>query len=201
MTAGDVQPDPAGPDLSSGSLPGPLPGNLVQVRADWIDFYDTHYHRVVRVVMLNGATRAEAEDAAQEAFKESWDLLVKDPDRWQAVTGKAAWIRTVALRRHRRPPGPRHRPLIAGDELPDLPADGPGHDELTVQTQLVLQALRALDEEARTVIAFDMDGIPTADTAAALGITQQRLRDVRKKARTALKKLLTETSAPGRRQP
>ena len=201
MTAGDVQPDPAGPDLSSGSLTGPLPGNLVQVRGEWTDFYDTHYHRVVRFVMLNGASRAEAEDAAQEAFLESWDMLVKDPDRWQAVTGKAAWIHTVALRRHRRPPGPRRRPLMAGDELPDLPADGPGHDVLTAQTQLVLHALQALDGEARAVIAFDMDGIPAADAAAALGITQQRVRDVRKKARPALKKLLTGTAAHGRRQP
>jgi DNA-directed RNA polymerase specialized sigma24 family protein len=143
----------------------------------------------------------EAEDAAQEAFVESWDLLTKDPDRWLAVTGKAAWIRTVALRRHRRPPGPRRRPLMAGDELPDLPADGPGHDELTVQAQEVLRALRGLDEEARAVMAFDMDRIPAADTAAALGITQQRLRDVRRKARAVLKKLLAGTTAPGRRQP
>jgi RNA polymerase sigma-70 factor (ECF subfamily) len=200
MTAGDVQPGPAGADLSPGSPPAPLPGSLVQVRADWIDFYDTHYHRVVRFVMLNGATRAEAEDAAQEAFIASWDLLTKDPDRWQAITGKEAWIRTVALRRHQRPPGPHRRPLMAADELPDLPADSPGHDELTVQAQLVLSALRALDEEARAVMAFDMDGIPAAEAAAALGITQQRVRDVRKKARAALKKLLAGTTAPGRRQ-
>jgi RNA polymerase sigma-70 factor (ECF subfamily) len=203
MTAGGVQPGlPAdGPDLSPGSPPGPLPGSLVQVRAEWTDFYDTHYHRVVRFVILNGATRAQAEDAAQEAFLESWDLLVKDPDRWQAVTGKAAWIRTVALRRHRRPPGPRRSPLIAGTELPDRPADSPGLDVLTVETQFVLWALQALDEEARTVMAFDMDGIPAADTAVTLGITQQRVRDVRKKARAALKKLLAGTTTPGRRQP
>jgi hypothetical protein len=89
MTAGGVQPDlPAdGPDLSSGSLQGLLPGSLVLVRADWIDFYDTHYRRVVRFVMYDGATQAEAEDAAQEAFKESWNLLVEDPDSWLAVTG------------------------------------------------------------------------------------------------------------------
>jgi RNA polymerase sigma-70 factor (ECF subfamily) len=193
MTGGGGQPGPAGPDLSSGSL--------VQVRGEWIDFYETHRHRVVRFLMLYGATQAEAEDAAQEAFIESWELLTRDADRWLAVTGKAAWIRTVALRRYRRPLGPRRRPPIAGDELPDLAADGPGHDELTVQTQEVLQALRALGDEARTVMAFDMDGIPAADTAAVLGITQQRVRDVRKKARAALKKLLAETTAPGRRQP
>jgi RNA polymerase sigma-70 factor (ECF subfamily) len=201
MTAGDLQPEPAAPDLPSGSPPTPPPGSLVQVRAEWIDFYDTHYHRVVRFLVLNGASRDDAQDAAQEAFIESWNLLARDPGRWQAVTGKAAWIRTVALRRHRRPPGPRRRPLTAGNEIPDLPAPGPGHDELTAQAQLVLQALQTLDEEARAVMTLDMDGIPAADTAAALGITPQRVRDVRKKARTALKQELAGNTAPGRRQP
>jgi RNA polymerase sigma factor (sigma-70 family) len=191
----------AGPDLPSGSLPAPLPGSLVQVRVEWIDFYDTHYHRVVRFLMLNGAARADAQDAAQEAFIESWDLLARDPGRWLAVTGKAAWIRTVALRRYWRPPGKRRRPLADGNEIPDLPAPGPGHDELTAQAQTVLWALQTLGEEARAVIAFDMDGIPAADIAAALCTTPQRVRDIRKTARTALKKKLAGITAPERRQP
>ncbi len=173
----------------------------MQVRTDWISFYDTHYHRVVRFVMHNGASQADAQDAAQEAFIESWALMSSDPDRWQAITGKEAWIRAVALRRYRRPPGPRRRPLIAGDEIPDLPAPEPGHEELTVQAQLVLQALRALDEEARTVMAFDLDDIPAADIARELDITQQRVRDVKKKARTILKQELAGNVTPGRSQP
>jgi hypothetical protein len=36
---------------------------------------------------------------------------------------------------------------------------------------MVLQALRNLDEEARAVMAFDLDDFPTADIAAALEIT------------------------------
>jgi DNA-directed RNA polymerase specialized sigma24 family protein len=198
MTAGDVQPEP--PGLSPGRRP-PLPGSMMQVRAEWIEFYDAQYHRVVRFLMLNGASKADAQDAVHEAFIESWDLLAKDPERWRAVKGKAAWIRTVALRRYKRPPGPRWRPLTGGNEIPDLPVAGPGHDELTVQAQLVLRALRALGEEARAVIAFDMDEIPAADIAAALGITAQRIRDIRKTARAALKKELAGITAPGRRQP
>ena len=65
----------------------------------------------------------------------------------------------------------------------------------------MLRALQALDEEARAVIAFDMDGIPAADIAAALRITTQRVRDIRKTARTALKKELAGITALGRRQP
>jgi RNA polymerase sigma factor (sigma-70 family) len=176
-------------------------GSLMQVRAEWTGFYDVHYHRVVRFVMHNGASPADAEDAAQWAFYESWVLMDGDPDYWNAISSKGAWIRKVALRRYRRPPGPRKRPLVTGTEIPDIPAPGTGHDELTVQTQFVLQALRTLDDEARTVMAFDMDEYPAAVIARVLGISQQRVRDVRKKARMALRKELAVTLAPERRQP
>lgn len=200
MTVGGLWPEPAEPTISSGGLPSFNPGNLVQMRAEWIDFFDAHYHRVVRFLMHNGASLADAQDAAQEAFTESFDLMSQSPERWANVMGKPTWIRTVALRRYRRPPGPRRRPLTAGNEIPDLPALGPGHDELTVQAQLILQALQALDEEARTVMAFGLDDIPTADTAYVLGITQQRVRDVRKKARTVLKQELARNAEHRRRQ-
>jgi RNA polymerase sigma-70 factor (ECF subfamily) len=201
MTAGDLRPEPARPVISSAELPRPAPVSMMQVRAEWTDFYDAHYPRVVRFLMHNGASLTDAQDAAQDAFTESFDLMCLRPDRWQAVTGKAAWIRTVALRRYQRPPGPRKIPPITGTEIPDYPVPGPGHDELTAQAQLVLRALQTLNHEERTVIAFDLDDIPAADTAAALGIEQQRVRDIRKKARTALKKKLAENATPGRTQP
>lgn len=53
----------------------------------------------------------------------------------------------MAMRRYRRPLGSRRLPLMAGDELPDLPADGPGHDELTAQAQDMLEVpLLALND-------------------------------------------------------
>jgi hypothetical protein len=51
------------------------------------------------------------------------------------------------------------------------------------------------------VMAFDMDGIPTADIARALKIKPQRVRDVRKKARTAMKRELASSMTSGGRQP
>jgi DNA-directed RNA polymerase specialized sigma24 family protein len=82
----------------------------VQVRAEWISFYDTHYHRVVRSTMHAGASLPDAQDATQEAFTESWKLMIRDSGAWQAINGQTAWGRTVALRRHARPLGSRHRP-------------------------------------------------------------------------------------------
>jgi RNA polymerase sigma factor (sigma-70 family) len=201
MTTDDQGPEPVGLSPSFASAQAPAPGSLVEMRATWIDFYDAHYHRVVRFVMQDGACLDDARDAAQEAFVESWRLLSSDPARWAAITNKMAWIRVVALRRYRRPPGSRTRPRLAPDaEISDLPSPGPDPGELTVQTQMVLQALRTLDEEARAVMAFDLDDFPTADIAAALEITEQRVRDVKKKARAALKPALAGLLTPEGRQ-
>lgn len=195
MTASNQKPEPAGHAVAPADKPGRAPGTLAPVSAEWTRFYDDHYHLVIRFLMHNGATQPDAEDAAHEAFTESYDLASKNPDCWRAITGKAAWIRTVALRKYRRPPGARKRPLTAGDEVPDFPVLAPGPEDLTIQAQLVLQALQALDEEAYAVIAFDIDGIPSADIARELQVSQQRVRDIRKKARAALKHQLSENIA------
>jgi len=63
----------------------------------------------------------------------------------------------------------------------------------------VLEALRGLDEQARAVMAFHLDDFPTAAIADALGLTEQRVRDVKKKARAALKTALAGHMSSGRR--
>jgi RNA polymerase sigma factor (sigma-70 family) len=189
-------------------LPSPSPSSLrpgivlLEVRAAWIDFYDAHYQRVVRFVMHNGACFEEAQDAAQEAFTESWAMVESHPGQWQAISSKGSWIRTVALRRYRRPPGPRVRPRLAeGACLPDRPSLAPGPDELAAQTETVLRALHALDAQARVVMAFYLDDFPTAVIADALGLSEQKVRDVKKKARAALKSVLAGKASAGGRQP
>jgi RNA polymerase sigma factor (sigma-70 family) len=170
---------------------------LAEIRAAWIDFYDVHYPRVVRFVMHNGACLQDAQDAAEEAFTESWSLMASHPDRWLGVSGKETWIRVVALRRYHRPPGPRIRPqLAAGAVIPDLPDPGPGPAELTAQAQTILQALRSLNELERSVMAFYLDDFPTTAIAEALNLTEQKVRDVKKKARAALKTTLAGTMSP-----
>lgn len=68
---------------------------------------------------------------------------------------------------------------------------------------MVLQALRTLDEESRAVMAFHLDDFTTKEIAAALELTEQRVRDVMKKARAALRTALTNHAhgyiRPGRR--
>jgi len=157
---------------------------------------------VIRFVMHNGARLLDAQDAAQEAFTESWALLEQKPEQWLAITCMPGWIRMVALRKYRRPPGPRIRPLLAeGTDIPDLPDPGPGPGRLTVLTQTVLQALRSLDEQTRTVAAFYRDDFSTEEIAHAMDLPGQRVRDVKKKARQALKSALAGRTSRGRREP
>jgi RNA polymerase sigma factor (sigma-70 family) len=180
-----------------------VPGrpDLEEIRTCWISFFDAHFHRVVRLVMHLGASLQDAQDAAQEAFTVSWALMDAGPARWAAITSKETWIRVVAVRKYKRPPGPRIGPqLTVGAAIPDRADSGPGPAELTVQTQTVLQALCGLGDEERMVMAFFLDGFSAVEIAAALDIKVQRVRDVKKKARVALKKALAGQASGGRRQ-
>jgi RNA polymerase sigma factor (sigma-70 family) len=189
MTAGDFSPNPPG------STPAPpCASDLAEVRAEWIQFYDAHLLRVIRVLMHDGASLQDAQDAAQEAFTEAWAMMTSFPARWSAVANKGAWVRIVALRKYRRPPGPRKRPQPAGGDMvvPDSPHPGLEPGELTVQTQTVLKTLRGLSPQERAVMAFHLDDFSTAEIAAALGISDQKVRDARKKARAALRRAFAQ---------
>jgi RNA polymerase sigma factor (sigma-70 family) len=203
MTAGEHEPETSGPPSSHRDAPQrKVTPALADIRAEWIDFYDANYHRVVRFIMHAGACLQSAQDAAQEAFTESWALIESNPQQWLTISSKEAWIRVVALRRYRRPPGPRIRPTLAeGAAIPDLPDSAPGPCELTAQTQMVLQALCSLDEQARAVMAFHLDDFPGPAIADALNLTEQRVRDVKKKARVALRIALAAQMPPEGRQP
>jgi RNA polymerase sigma factor (sigma-70 family) len=66
---------------------------------------------------------------------------------------------------------------------------------------MVLQTLRGLDEDERVVMAFYLDDFPTAEIASALNLTEQKVRDIKKKARAALKIALAGHMSPGRKRP
>jgi RNA polymerase sigma-70 factor (ECF subfamily) len=152
----------------------------------FVEFYDREYHLMVRFIMNCGASLAAAEDAAQEAFLEAWQLM-SVTRKWTAVVDPRGWIRAVALNKYRRPPGRRqpsraivHAAMADREDSSISPAD------LSVGTMQVIDALRSLEPELQAVMAFDLDGFSAAEAGRYLGLTDQQVRDRRKKARKIL---------------
>ncbi|MFF5265033.1 RNA polymerase sigma factor [Actinomadura viridis] len=172
------------------------------MRAEFLQLHEDHHHRVVAFLLSYGASLDDAQDATHDAFVEAWHA-VQTPGAWKRIEHPAAWIRKVALRRYQRPPGPRDRPptvSLQPDLVPEpAPESGPSRVdpvELAIARTDVLAALRTLDNDCRAVIAFQMDGFSAVETAAALGMDDQRVRNLRKKARARLAAML----APARTQ-
>jgi DNA-directed RNA polymerase specialized sigma24 family protein len=161
------------------------PGETAEA-APFIEFYDREYHLVVRFVMNCGASLAAAEDAAQEAFLDAWRLM-SVPGKWAIIDDPRGWIRVVALRKYWRPPGCRKEPqAILQPVTPDTGDAGVSQVDLSVGALVVIDALRGLEPELRAVMAFDLDGFTAAESGGYLGLTDQQVRDRRKKARKIL---------------
>ena len=170
----------------------PVPGAAFAVQgktaepAPFIEFYDREYHLVVRFMMNCGASLTAAEDAAQEAFLDAWKLM-SVPGKWAAIDDPRGWIRAVALRKYWRPPGVRKAPqTILQPVMPDTRDTGVSQVDLSVGALVVMDALRGLEPELQAVMAFDLDGFTAAESRGYLGLTDQQVRDRRKKARKIL---------------
>lgn len=145
------------------------------------DFFQEQRPRVTFMVVMSGATLAEAEDAAQEAMRE---IALK----WGRIEFPAAYARTIALRSFWRE---RNRLAREGDRLSaagargDWPATRPTM-ELDESSEYVLNLLNALPREQRTVMALTVDGY---DSAAIAKMTGQPAATVRSNLRHARRNL------------
>lgn len=157
-------------------------------RSSFLDFVSQEYHGVIIFLMKYGAMRQDAEDAAQEAFAEAW-RLTKLPAGWDSIKQPRAWIRRVAYRKYARPPGLRKRVQSYPVETiaDNRPAVEINHGDLIIQTEFVRSILRGLDPETRIVMAFHIDGFKPLEIASELGITAQKVYDLTKKGRKALR--------------
>ncbi|MCR3738371.1 RNA polymerase sigma-70 factor, ECF subfamily [Actinomadura glauciflava] len=157
---------------------------MAAMRQDFLDFFDAEFHFVVRFVMRDGAGLHDAQDAVQHGFLQGWRMVREGT--WEQVRDPRAWIRTVALRHHRG----QRRMEVPVQQLPEAATTGSGHAESTEQARDLIAALRLLDADARAVLAFHLDDIPTHTIAGQLNISEQKARDLLKKARRTLKKHL-----------
>jgi RNA polymerase sigma-70 factor (ECF subfamily) len=163
------------------------------VREAFVSFAEKELPRLKMFLMRCGASHEDSDDAAQDAFLEAWRLLINRPSQWISIREPGAWIRTVATRALARPRGQNRR------QIPTIPFDSDragldqsGHDwAQQVALELdVRAALQALPPDQRLAMAYRMDEFEYAIIAEQLGLTEQQARDVIKKARASLKRIL-----------
>ncbi|MGI5202792.1 sigma-70 family RNA polymerase sigma factor [Spirillospora sp. CA-108201] len=182
---GGPEPAPPLPAPAGGHREAGPPDHLAATPQEFRDFLEAEYDLLVRFVMRAGASLPDAEDAVQHTAMQGWRTVQRG--QWHHIVRPRAWARKVALNHHRSQRDRAGAPL--GPDT-DPPAAGPGHAELTGQARDLIRVLRLLDRDCRAVIAFDLDDVPGADIAAALGMTPRRVRDLRAKARRQMRRHL-----------
>jgi RNA polymerase sigma factor (sigma-70 family) len=149
-------------------------------------FYNAEYPKLVKILMVVGASIDEAEDAAQKAIT---DFARRSRAGQAARSNPAAYVLKAAHRffikerqrgRERLP-----RELRGGH----LTLEGYLDDQLTAweEEQYVGQLLGCLTPVQREVVRLVMDGRPTEEIAERLGKTPANVRQHLKHGRDRLK--------------
>ena len=148
-------------------------------------FYTAQYLRLVKFLVLMGATVEEAEDAVQKAMldftKRSW--TAKGPEHPVAYVQRAAvrfFLKERQRERERLPRELRGGHLVIEAHLDDRLADW--EDD-----QYIERLLACLTPLQRNVIRLVMDGMPTREIAAQLGKSEENIRQHLKNGRDRLK--------------
>jgi RNA polymerase sigma-70 factor (ECF subfamily) len=142
-------------------------------------FYRAEMPALVRFVQRYGADVHAAADAAHDAFAEAYP-------QWDTIQNPRAWLRLVACRIYYRS---RLRDTPVG-EVPDRPVIYEDTAEIREQGRRVTEALAALPERQRQVMAWHLDGYDNTEIARQLRITAAAVRQNLCRGRQTLKQLL-----------
>lgn len=176
-----------------------------------------HEGRVFALAMRLTRRREDAEDAVQETFLS----VVEHLEDFREEATFLAWLLRIAtnhalkiLRKRRGLPTVALEEGWGGLPLPEViapwarePAEAAGDPEVK---RLLEQALDDLDEKYRSVFVLrDVEGLSTADAAAALEISENNVKVRLLRARLQLRERLTKAlgdparrmSRPGDHQP
>jgi RNA polymerase sigma factor (sigma-70 family) len=147
-------------------------------------FFRQRFSRTVVLLLAMGASRADAEDATQEAMILAWQ-------QWESLDNPAAWVRTVAVRTFWR----RARALGLQEVVTDrgTAAEQSAVDVdlavFTEEQQGILRRLRGLPRAQRTVFALYYDGLSCEEIATLLDKTPATVRSNLRYARQALREV------------
>ncbi len=164
--------------------------------------FDAYADRLYRLALGLLQDPAEAEDIVQEAFL----TLMTHLDRFEGRSRVGTWLYRVAynasldrLRRRRPEPLPEEDP--EGPDIPPMPRAlvewRLTPEEILANAEALAQldeAIAELPESLRAVfILRDIEGLSTAETAEALGISPGAVKVRLHRARLALREQLSET--------
>ena len=130
-----------------GQRPAPDLASVPDLASEFRDFYLRDYQGVVHFLMRVGVPLGAAEDAAQEAFTEAWRRIRQGT--WADIVNQEAWVRIVALHAYKRPLTRSLVLVLPVSDLPEKVQPVDGHEDLTLQTLVVVKALQALPPTCR----------------------------------------------------
>jgi RNA polymerase sigma-70 factor (ECF subfamily) len=150
----------------------------------FVSFFHERFSRTVVLLIAMGASRADAEDAAQEAMAAAWR-------QWEFIREPDAWVRTVAVRAFLKQARGRGSQVALPDEPAGLPDGNADLGIFAEQQQQVLGWLRGLPDGQRTVAALFYDGLTCEEIAEATGKSPATVRSQRRHARNSLKGMMS----------
>jgi RNA polymerase sigma factor (sigma-70 family) len=149
-------------------------------------FYRKRFNELVILLVAMGASRADAEDATQEAMVLAWK-------KWNSIHEPAAWVRTVAVRRWWSlvRTGRYAVPLDGSVSEPAVESDL----GIFAEKQHVLNLFRRLPPKQRMVVGLYYDGASCKEIAELLTMSPATVRSNLRHAREALMNDLKEVIA------
>jgi RNA polymerase sigma-70 factor (ECF subfamily) len=149
------------------------------------EFYRDGYARLVGAVGLVTGSRAEAQDAVDEAVARAWEQTRRN----RPIASLPAWIRTVALNLARG--GLRHRAVERRAQARLLATEVGGSLERHGAAIDARRALAALPRRQREItVLFYFCDLSVQDIALELEIDQGTVKSTLHKARAALAAVL-----------
>jgi RNA polymerase sigma factor (sigma-70 family) len=140
----------------------------------------------VIILIAMGASRADAEDATQEAMILAWR-------QWHTIQDPSAWVRTVAVRTYWKLARKKQQLVQLNESAPQATSD----TDLNIfgdEQQHVLRLLRALPPQQRTIAALFYDGLACEEIAELVGSPPATVRSHLRHARGRLKGLMTSST-------
>ena len=187
------------------SPPPPEPELIARARAGDEEAFEQlvmrHADQVYGALRRFGLTPGDAEDVAQDVFLRAWRGL----SRFEGRSSLSTWLYRIAFNEAQRRLG-RHEPATVraatrpdGSEpadpavlVPDTPLHEPAAQALEHEFEVQLAAaLAQLPPEWRAAVVLrDLEGLSTADAAAAAGVREAAFKSRLHRGRMQLRTLL-----------